>query len=197
MPADKATNAPDGERVVLADRDGTLIRECHYLSDPDQVELLPGVMEGMNLLRKAGWGVVMVTNQSGIGRGLFSRDRVEQVHRRLNQSLGEGGVSLRGIYICPHRPGEGCRCRKPGTGLVELAAAELGFAPQDCWMIGDKECDIELGQRVGALSILVTTGYGQRTLDNPECRPDFVAGDFAAAARIVTGGCSDRSQERR
>ena len=187
MSADKATNASGDERVVLTDRDGTLIRECHYLSDPDQVELLPGVMEGMNLLREAGWGVVMVTNQSGIGRGLFSRARLEQVHGRLNQFLGEGGVSLRGIYICPHLPEDGCQCRKPGTGLVERAAAELGFAPQDGWMIGDKECDIELGQRVGARSILVTTGYGQRTLDNGECRPDFVAGDFAAAARIIRG----------
>lgn len=183
-----------GKRIVLVDRDGALIRECNYLSEPGQVELLPGVVEGMVLLREAGWGVVMVTNQSGIGRGFFSQERVDQVHRRLDQLLAAGGGSLAGIYCCPHRPDEGCRCRKPDTGLVERAAAELGFAPQEGWMIGDKECDIELGQGVGARTILVLTGYGQRTRKNPACRPDFVAGDFVEAARIVIGGSGGESR---
>lgn len=163
---------------VFLDRDGTVIAEKHYLGDPAGVELLPGAVVGLRELCRLGFRLVLVTNQSGIGRGHFRQEDADAVHARLGALLADAGIRLDGIYCCPHRPEERCACRKPATGLVERACADLGLDLGASVMIGDKACDIELGARCGMVTILVQTGYGA----TEACRPDVVAADLAAAA---------------
>jgi phosphoheptose isomerase len=173
--------------VVVLDRDGTLNVEVHYLSQPEQVELLPGVADGLRRLRAAGCRLIVVTNQSAIGRGFFDEARLEEIHHRLRELLAEEGVVLDGIYHCPHAPNDGCRCRKPGTELLERAAAEHGFDPSHAFVVGDKPCDIELGRAVGARTLLVRTGYGTGHEAAGDACADFVVDDISAAADIIIG----------
>ena len=174
-------------RVVVLDRDGTLNVEVHYLSLPEQVELLPGVVDGLRALRSAGCRLVVVTNQSAIGRGYFDEERLVAIHDRLRALLAEHDVTLDAIYHCPHRPDDGCGCRKPGPLLVERAAADLGFDPARSFVVGDKPCDIDLGRGVGATTILVRTGYGAAHEAAGDATPDFVVDDLPAAARVIIG----------
>jgi histidinol-phosphate phosphatase family protein len=171
--------------AVLLDRDGVLNVECHYLSHPDQVELLPGVAQGLRHLQALGLSLAVVTNQSGVGRGYFDLDRLNQVHDRLRALLQEQGVTLDGIYYCPHVPEDACACRKPAIGLAAQAASELGFDASRTFMIGDKACDIDMGRRYGSTTILVTTGYGARALASGAIQADYVADDLVEAARLI------------
>jgi D-glycero-D-manno-heptose 1,7-bisphosphate phosphatase len=172
-------------RFVLLDRDGTINVEKAYLSSVEGLELVPNAVAGLRAMRDLGLGLVVLTNQSGIGRGYFGAEAVERIHGALAGLLSAGGVSLDGIYICPHGPEDGCPCRKPAPGLAEQAALELGFRLADSFVIGDKAADIELGRRVAATTILVRTGYGREVEANRVAQPDYVADDLAAAARVI------------
>jgi D-glycero-D-manno-heptose 1,7-bisphosphate phosphatase len=172
-------------RFAIFDRDGTLILERHYLSDPEQVELLPGVVDGLRRLRDLGLGLAVVTNQSAVGRGYFDRNRLDLIHRRMEELLAAKGIRLDGVYICPHTPEDDCQCRKPLPGLIEQASRELGFDPRECFVIGDKDCDIELGRRIGAAAFLVRTGYGAQTAAAGAGSADYVVDDLTEAARII------------
>lgn len=142
--------------VVVLDRDGTINIDRHYISDPGQLEFLPGAASGLKRLQAMGCRIVIVTNQSGVGRGYFSLEDLERVHRRLREMIAELGVAIEGIYFCPHRPEEGCACRKPGTALMEQAAKELGFDPAQSVVVGDKVSDIEFGRAAGARTLLIS-----------------------------------------
>lgn len=166
------------KRFAVLDRDGTINVECHYLSDPDQVELIPEVAKGLRQLKRMGLGLVIVTNQSAIGRGFFDSARLDLIHQRLRKLLAVEGVFLDGIYACPHRPEDNCQCRKPKTGLLEIASKELDFDPRQSFVIGDKACDIELGQRVDATTFLVRTGYGSQTANEVVVNPDYVVNNL-------------------
>lgn len=170
---------------MLLDRDGTLIVEKDYLSDPHQVELIPGAGEALRQLQQANWGICLVTNQSGIARGYFDVQRLAKVHDRLVQLLADFGVRLDGIYVCPHGPDDGCDCRKPLPGLVEQARAVHGFDPRESWVIGDKEADVSLAHAVGAKSILVRTGYGRA--HEVQTDADFVVDNLPEAATLILG----------
>ena len=174
-------------RFVLLDRDGTLIVDRHYLADPEGVELLPGVGTGLRHLRQLGLGLVVITNQSGVGRGYYTVEQVEQVHRRLGQLLAAEQVELDGIYACPHTPEEGCRCRKPATGLVEKAAGELDFEPQQCFVVGDQPCDVELGQRISATTFLVCSADEPDRAAGPALAPDYVVAGVGEMGAILAG----------
>jgi len=174
-------------RFVMLDRDGTIVVERHYLRDPDQVELVSGAASGLRQLCEMGLGLVVVTNQSGIGRGFFDEARLSLVHRRMNELLETEDVHLDGIYWCPHRPEDDCQCRKPRTGLLEQAAMNLNFNPKTAFMIGDKSCDIQAGCRVGATTLLVRTGYGAQAEVQRETVPDCVVDDLQHAAQVI--GC--------
>ncbi len=172
-------------RFVALDRDGTVIAERHYLSDPEQVELLEGAADGLRRLRALGLGLVLVTNQSAVGRGYFDLARLEEIHRRLRELLAAEGVTLDGIYYCPHTPDDGCACRKPRPEMLRAAARELGFDPGRAFVVGDKECDVELGRGVGATTLLVRTGYGARLDAEGKAGADYVVDDLTEAARVV------------
>lgn len=169
------------KRVALLDRDGTIIVERNYLSDPDAVELLPKAASGLRDLRDMGFRLVLVTNQSGIGRGYFTAQTVDAIHDRLQQTLRAEGIQLDAIYICPHTPEDQCGCRKPEPGLALEAAATLDFDLRQAIVIGDKPCDIELARNIDAVSVLVKTGYGAEHVD--ALQPDLIAEDLADAAR--------------
>ena len=126
------------KRYVILDRDGTIMLDKHYLADPAGVELEHGAVQGLKRLKKLGLGLVLVTNQSGLNRGYFGAESVEAIHGRLRELLAPHGVDFDGVYLCPHTPEEDCSFRKPRPGLIEQAAAELGFDPAECFVIGDK-----------------------------------------------------------
>ena len=135
---------------LILDRDDTILDDPGYLSDPDAVKFLPGAVEGLAHFQRHGWPLVLVTNQSGIGRGYFGLQEVRTVHDRLESLLAESGVELAGIYLCPHAPEVGCNCRKPQTRLAERAAKELGLSLSESVMVGDKKSDLDLGRRIGS-----------------------------------------------
>jgi D-glycero-D-manno-heptose 1,7-bisphosphate phosphatase len=172
-------------RFVVLDRDGTIIVERNYLTDPSEVELLPGSAEGLRHMRDLGLGLAVITNQSAVGRGFIDRVRLDQIHGRLRDLLRNEGVHLDGIYSCPHLPEDNCSCRKPAVGLLNLAANELSFEPKSTFVIGDKACDIELGKRVGATTFLVRTGYGEVSATQQDLGQDHVVEGLQEAATVI------------
>lgn len=172
-------------RFVLLDRDGTINVERDYLDDPDEVELIAGAACGLHRLRESGLGLVVVTNQSGIGRGYFDEGRLQQIHDRLRALLSAEGVELDAIYVCPHAPEEQCDCRKPKPGMVRQASGEFGFDPRWAFVVGDKACDIEMGRAVGATTLLVRSGCGAETERKNGTDPDYVVDDLWEAAEVI------------
>jgi D-glycero-D-manno-heptose 1,7-bisphosphate phosphatase len=172
-------------RFVLLDRDGTINVEKHYLSDPALLELYPGAAEAMRQLQAKGFGLAVVTNQAGIARGKITMAQLDAVHAKLGAMLATEGVSLDGVYFCPHGPDDDCDCRKPAPGMIEQAVRELGFDPRQAFVVGDKGIDIGLGKAVGATTILVRTGYGAETEREKRADPDYVADDLPDAARWI------------
>ncbi len=168
--------------LLVVDRDGTLIEDRHHLADPAGVALLPGVVDGLRAFAAAGYDVAVVTNQSGIGRGLFDERALTAVNAELERQLGRHGITLRGIWHCPHTPAARCACRKPEPALLQQALAQLGYAPSQCLVVGDKRCDVELGQRLGVRTALVRTGHGAGTERDGQCAPDLVVDSLAQLA---------------
>ena len=160
--------------AVFLDRDGTLIEERGYLDRLDLIEPFSWTSGALQRLRDAGYALVLVTNQAGVARGYFDEAFVQEAHRHLAALLAADGVVLDGYYYCPHHP-EGtvpgyrrtCRCRKPGPGMVEQAASELGLDVARSFVVGDKWLDVELAANAGARGILVRTGYGAGTEGAP------------------------------
>ena len=180
--------APIARPAVFLDRDGTLNRDLGYLNDPQQFELLPGVAEAVRALNEAGFLAVVVTNQSGIGRGMITEAQLEAIHRRLREALGAAGATIDAIFHCPHAPEAGCDCRKPAAGLVLRACAGLAIDRERSIVVGDKLADVQLARAVGAAAILVRGGHGEatwRSWPEGEPPPDFVADDLPAAVRWI------------
>jgi histidinol-phosphate phosphatase family protein len=139
--------------AALLDRDDTLIHDVPYNGDPDRVVPMPSAREALDRLRSAGIRLAVVSNQSGVGRGLLSLEQVAAVNRRVDELLGP----LEGFFVCPHVPSDACACRKPQPGLMLQAAAALEVPPQRCAVIGDIGADVDAGTRAGARPILVPT----------------------------------------
>jgi D-glycero-D-manno-heptose 1,7-bisphosphate phosphatase len=173
------------KRCAILDRDGTIIYDKHYLSDPVHVELLPGAAAGLRKMSALGLGLVIVTNQSGIGRGYFTTQQLDQVHARLKELLRLEEVVFDGIFVCPHTPEDRCECRKPRPGLLHAAAKALHFSIPDSFVIGDKACDLDLGKNAGATSLLVRTGYGDELLKKCAILPNHVATNLEMAADLI------------
>lgn len=168
--------------AVFLDRDGTIIEDANYLSDPAGVRLLPGALAALRALKAAGFALVIVTNQSGIGRGYFTEAQYHAVARRVEELLGPGLIDA--TYYCADHPGTASGRRKPAPGMLLEAAAEHGLDRARSYMIGDRRGDIEAGRAAGcAGSILVRTGIGER--EAATAGADFVAADLAEAAGWV------------
>jgi D,D-heptose 1,7-bisphosphate phosphatase len=170
--------------AVFVDRDDTLIADVGYCKDPDRIQLLPGVVEGLQKLNGAGIAIIVVTNQSGVGRGFFTEDDLAAVHARLRSELEAVGVSLRAIYYCPHLPEDDCSCRKPRPGLLLQAASEMDLNLKACFMIGDRELDLLAGRAAGTHTILVSSKE-LRELTDVEHIADFVVKDLVEAASVI------------
>lgn len=170
--------------AVFVDRDDTLIVDVGYCKDPDRIQLLPGVVEGLRKLSRAGIAIVVITNQSGIGRGFFTEDDLSAVHARLRTELEASGVTLQAIYYCPHLPEDGCSCRKPRPGLLLKAASEMDLNLKTCFMIGDRKLDLLAGRAAGTHTILVFN-KDLRELTDMEPIADFVVKDLVEAANVI------------
>ena len=171
--------------TVFLDRDGTLNYDPGYLKIAADLKLLPGVGPALARMKRAGARLVVVTNQSGVGRGMITLKDLEAIHARLQGLLEQEQAELDAIYFCPHHPNDGCHCRKPNAGMVERAVSELQLDLRRSYMIGDHARDIQLAQRVGAKAILITSGsVDQQALDRlkaEQVMPDTVAKSMAEA----------------
>ncbi|MDH5726891.1 MAG: D-glycero-beta-D-manno-heptose 1,7-bisphosphate 7-phosphatase, partial [Nitrospira sp.] len=172
--------------TIFLDRDGTLNADPGYITSPDQLELFPGVPETLARLKRAGARLILVTNQSGIARGLLSQDDLAVVHAKLKRILDGAGASLDAIYFCPHHPDDGCDCRKPNPGMIDQAVRERRVDLERAYLIGDHVRDIELAKRIGARSVLVTTGVVRpqesERLKETALAPDWIASSMTEAA---------------
>jgi D-glycero-D-manno-heptose 1,7-bisphosphate phosphatase len=167
--------------AAFLDRDGTIIYDRGYLSDPEGVELLPGAVEFLQRLRDAGLLLVIISNQSAVGRGMCTTDDVDAVNARLAEVLAPEGIRFDGVYYCPHAPDDGCACRKPLPGLLEQAARDLDIDVARSAMVGDSPRDAEAGRRAGC-AVNVLLGVHDETLEAVS------AGDLHAAAQAVLSG---------
>lgn len=201
--ADPASRRDDaGRPAVFLDRDGTLLRERAYVDDPDDVALVPGSPAALKDLRRAGYALVVVTNQSGIARGLYTEADYREVARRVEAELAAAGVGVDATRYCPHHPefSGPCDCRKPATGMHRSAARELDLALGRSWFVGDKVKDVLPARELGGSGILVRTGFGSR---EEESLPGgfAVADDLPEAAEIIVGreagGSGDGGNESR
>lgn len=180
--------------AVFLDRDGVVIEDSHYIGKPDRVRLLPRSAEAVASLNRNGWAVVVVTNQSGVSRGLFAEDDVHAVHAHLAELLHGYGARVDAFYHCPHHPDGDvfpyrieCPCRKPRPGMLLRAGDELGLDLTASWMVGDRVTDLQAGAAVGCRTVLVRTGYGSQVnpagLNRDALNLDLVAADLADAVR--------------
>lgn len=179
-----------GRAAVFLDRDGTLIQERTYLADPEGVELVPGAVEALQKFEHAGLPVVIVTNQSGIARGLYSVQDYHAVAARLVEVLEAEGVPVTAVEFCPHHPDESgpCDCRKPATGMYRRAADRFGLDLAQSWYIGDKRSDVEMARSLGGTGVLVRTGYGRDHETDVDSSVHVVDDLLAAAALICSSG---------
>ncbi len=176
-----------GRRAVFLDRDGTLIEDPGYLADPDRVILLPGVAPALARLNAAGLLVIVVTNQSGIARGLLTEGQYLSTERRLDDLLAASGARIDAHYFCPHHPDltGPCDCRKPGLLLYRRAAERFGIDLSSSWWVGDRLRDLRPATSLGGSGVLVLTGSGREESRSPDGRAFQIASDLTEAADIV------------
>jgi D,D-heptose 1,7-bisphosphate phosphatase len=166
--------------AVFLDRDGTLMRDVDYCSDPKDVQVFEGVSEAVRRLKDRSYKLIVITNQSGIGRGYFTKEQYQAVENELARQIGDALIDA--TYYCPHLPRDGCRCRKPSPEMVVRAATDHNLDLAQSFFVGDKRSDIECGWNAGVKTILVQTGYGK---DTDADLADFVATDLNEAADLI------------
>lgn len=174
-------------RAVFLDRDGTINYEMGHLGHPERFLLMPRAGEAIRAINEAGWLAIVVSNQSGVGRGFFPLEQLEEVHEHMRRKLSAYGAHLDGIFCCPHAPEDYCSCRKPRPGLIEKAAQEHHIDKSRSWVVGDMARDIETGRRAGCHTALVLTGLGRQAVNHGP-RPDLVAEDLYTAVEHILNG---------
>jgi D-glycero-D-manno-heptose 1,7-bisphosphate phosphatase len=180
--------------AVFIDRDGTLVEDVGYLRRVEDIRFFPWTVDAIRALDRAGLTPVVVTNQSGVARGLLTEQRLEEIHAAMSRILDEGGARVRAYYYCPHHPDGSvpeyatvCGCRKPAAGLIERAARDLDLDPAKSFVIGDTWLDVGLARRIGAKAVLVRSGHGALAEANPaaDVKADAIVDNLAAAATWV------------
>jgi len=195
------TGKSQTRKAVFIDRDGTLNEDIGYVSRPEELFLYPCSAEAVRLVNASGLLAIVITNQSGIARGMYTEKMLDDIHSRMIQELSRQGARIDAVYYCPHHPVIGnqhyrldCDCRKPQPGLLRAAARDHGIDLARSFVIGDKSSDIKLAESTGARAALVLTGYGRETLAHPErwpCTPDIVAENVLEAVKQVVEMISD------
>lgn len=179
------------DKAVFLDRDGTIIEDMDFLSDPAGIRFIEGAVEALEGLERSGFRLVLISNQSGVARGFFTEETVAAIHGRMSEILGEHGVVFSAVYYCPHLPDApvekyrlNCDCRKPKTGMIRRAVEELGVDPTRSFFVGDKASDLQAGRTAGCRTVLVLTGKGGGTKEalSADFAPDFIARDIGEAA---------------
>ena len=153
-------------KAIFLDRDGTLIVDHGYICDPEQVELLPNIIPALKTIQSAGYLLIIISNQSGVGRGFFSIEDVEEVNQRLDELLKQNGIKIKGFFYCPHAPEEYCSCRKPKPGLVINAMKEHRIEPSLSYLVGDKWTDVEAALNAGVMPVWITDNPYINTVHN-------------------------------
>ena len=190
-----AIRNPQSSRAIFIDRDGTLNEDIGYVSSPNQLRLYPWAAEAVRLINNSGRKAIVITNQSGIAREMYTEDTLARIHSRMLNDLAREGARIDAVYYCPHHPAVGiptyrvaCACRKPRTGMLDAASLEHGIDLERSFVIGDKASDIELAENAGALGVLVLTGYGSETLAHPNrwpCKPSIIAENLLDAVKRI------------
>lgn len=168
--------------AIFVDRDGTLIEEVNFLSRVEDLSVFPFTSPAIGRLKETGYLVIVLTNQSGIGRGLYEVADMQSVHDEIQAELGG---TIDGFYFCPHLPDDGCRCRKPGLGMIEAARSDFEIDMTRSWMIGDKNLDVWIAQNAGINSAMVMTGYGTKHLASLDREPTVIADNFGEAVKRI------------
>lgn len=176
------TGQPIRRRAVFLDRDGTLIEEVDFLSKVEDLRFFPFTESAVARLKERGFLVIVVTNQSGVARGLFSEDAVGEIHESIQEHVG-GKIDA--FFHCPHMPDAGCECRKPATGMIERARDLFDIEMEGSWMVGDKALDVMTGHNAGLRTALVETGYGAEHVRSLPKSPDVVASDLDKAVEAI------------
>lgn len=186
--------------AIFVDRDGTINEDIGYVSRPDDLIIYPWAAEAVRLINEAGFKAIVITNQSGVARSLYTEETLAAIHERMSRELAREGARIDAIYYCPHHPRIGderyrraCECRKPGSGMLRRAAREHAIDLARSYVIGDKASDINLATGAGSRGVLVLTGYGRETLasiDRWPCEPALIADNLLGAVKLIL----DRSQ---
>ncbi|MBN1688156.1 MAG: HAD family hydrolase [Candidatus Omnitrophica bacterium] len=179
------------KKIIFIDRDGVVnVDLMDYVTKWEDFQFEEGAIEALQLISRMGLEIIMISNQAGVGDGLFSEDILWEIHHKMLAELKRHGVSIRDAMYCIHGKDEKCKCRKPEVGLLEEAVKDIQYDPQKTYMIGDKVSDILAGKRFGLKTILVRTGYGRRdeTRLTEESRPDAVCDNLRSAVEILKKG---------
>lgn len=186
----KTMTDPAKRPAVFIDRDGTLIEEVNFLSRVEDLRLFDFTAEAISRLKDAGFLVIVITNQSGIGRGIFEEAAMRAIHDEIQATLPNG---IDGFYHCPHRPDEDCTCRKPGLGMIEAACSDFDIELGRSWMVGDKKIDVEAGFNAGIGTAMVMTGYGAKQINDLERKPDVVAENLLVAVSEILARSAEQT----
>ena len=188
-------NDPKSFRAIFIDRDGTLNEDTGYIATPEELILYPWTAEAVRLINNSGFKAIVITNQSGVARGMYSERALGRIHSKMIEQLAREHARIDAVYFCPHHPEVGdaryriaCECRKPRTGMLDAASREHNIDLARSFVIGDKASDIKLAESAGARAALVMTGYGRQTLAHPDrwpCKPAFIAENLLEAVRQI------------
>lgn len=168
--------------AVFIDRDGTLIEEVNFLARVQDLEVFSFTPKAIRMLKDRGFLVIVVTNQSGIGRNIYTETDMHAIHAQIQKELGD---SIDAFYFCPHLPCDGCECRKPGLGMIEAARRDFDIDMTRSWMIGDKKIDVETGFKAEIKTAMVRTGYGSQHANDLERSPEIIAVDLLNAVELL------------
>ena len=177
-----------GNRAVFIDRDGTINVNYGYISDPDDFKMYPGVAKGIKLLNEKGFKIIVITNQSGIARGYFSKGVLENIHEKMKKELSKEDAGVDAIYYCSHHPDEKCNCRKPNPGLLEKAIKDFDIDVKNSFIIGDRMLDVEAGHKIGCKTVLVPEDKElvKKEREESNVKPDFICNDFYTGAKWIS-----------
>ena len=176
-----------GNRAVFIDRDGTINVNYGYINNPNDFKMYPSVAKGIKLLKKNGFKIIIITNQSGISRGYFSEKSLEEIHEKMKKELSKEDAKVDAIYYCPHHPDEKCNCRKPKPGMLETAIKDFDIDIENSYIIGDRMLDVEAGRAVGCKTVLVPEDkvIVKKEMAESDINPDYICDDFYSGVEWI------------